>query len=449
MRRTFRGGVHPHDHKDLTCGRASRPLEVPTRVVLPLRQHVGAPARCVVKVGDQVAEGQVIAEAGGYVSAPVHASIAGKVTVIGKHLHPAGYECESVTLEALADAPAGQGWPPEPERLAGFTADYVEAEPDRLRSLIQAAGIVGSGGAGFPTHVKLSPPKDKPIDTLIINAAECEPYLTCDHRAMLEEPDVIAHGVRIAQRILGVRRVYVGIEANKLDAAEVMRKVFAADSQVEVVVLRVKYPQGGEKQLIQALTGREVPPPPGLPMDTGCVVQNVSTCAAIARAVMEGKPFYERLVTLSGSMVKNPGNYRVRVGSMVADVIEQAGGLLEPPRKVIMGGPMMGLSMADLEVPIVKVTSGFVFLSRKEIGSVVPSPCIRCGRCVMACPLRLQPGDIARWVELGDLDAARALHVTDCMECGTCSYICPSHRWLVQQIRLGKAKLHERKQQSV
>ncbi|HCF59713.1 MAG TPA: electron transport complex subunit RsxC [Myxococcales bacterium] len=448
MRRTFRGGVHPNDHKELTCARPVRALEPPARVVLPLRQHVGAPAKPLVKAGDLVAEGQPVGEAGGFVSAPVHASIAGKVTAVGKHLHPAGYECEAVTIEALPTAPEGQEWPPQPYRIPGPVPDYQSAEPEKLKALIQAAGIVGIGGAGFPTHVKLSPPKDKPIDTLIINAAECEPFLTCDHRAMLEDSEAIAHGVRIAQRILGVKRVFFGVESNKPDAAEVMRKAFAGDPEVTVTVLQVKYPQGGEKQLIKALTGREVPPPPGLPMDVGCVVQNVSTCATIARAVMEGVPFYERVVTMTGSMVKNPGNYRVRLGTIVGDIVESIGGLHEPPTKVVMGGPMMGMAMAELAVPVVKATSGFIFLSKKEIGDLRPSPCIRCGRCTQACPLLLQPGEMARRVELGDLDAAQSLHVMECMECGTCSYICPSYRWLVQQIRLGKAKLNERKQKS-
>jgi len=446
MRRTFRGGVQPRGHKELTCEKPIRSLPSPDKVVLPLRQHVGAPARCIVKVGDHVAQGQPIAEAVGHVSAPVHASMAGVVRTIGKHLHPAGFECEAVTLEAHAEDDAKR--PSSPYRLPNARPDYTNTDSEELRALIQSAGIVGAGGAGFPTHVKLAPPKDKPVDTLIINAAECEPYLTCDHRTMLEESEIVAHGVRIAKRILGVDRVLVGIEDNKLDAVQVMKKAFANDPAVEVAVLSVKYPQGGEKQLIEALTGRQVPPPPGLPMDAGCVVQNVTTCAAIARAVMQGIPVFERVITLAGSMVNDPGNVRVPIGMLLSDVIDRVGGLAEPPSKVIMGGPMMGLAMAELDVPIVKATSGFVFLSKNQVKTVLPSPCIRCGRCAAACPLHLQPGEIARWVELGNLDAASALHLMDCMECGTCSYICPSYRWLVQQIRLGKAKVHERKQPS-
>lgn len=439
MRRTFHGGVHPAEHKDLTCSLPTRVLPPPSRVVLPLRQHAGAPAKAMVKVGDVVAEGQPIAEPGGAVSAAIHASIAGKVTAIGPHRHPAGFECESITLEAVP----GDG-APAPWRIPEPIADFLNAEPDRLKAFVQAAGIVGAGGAGFPAHVKLSPPKNKPIDTLLINAAECEPYLTCDHRAMLEETASVVDGVRILKRILGVKRALVGIESNKPDAAEALTRAFAVDREVEVVTVPVKYPQGGEKQLIKALTGREVPPPPGLPMDVGCVVQNVSTAVAVARAVKEGVPVYERVITLTGSMVKQPGNYRVRLGTLVSQVVEAAGGLKDAPTKVVMGGPMMGVAMAELEVPVVKATSGFVFLAPDEVPDLEPYPCIRCSRCVTACPLCLQPAELARLVDLGDLDKAEALHLRDCMECGTCSYICPSHRWLVQVIRLGKAKLNER-----
>jgi Na+-translocating ferredoxin:NAD+ oxidoreductase subunit C len=448
MRRTFHGGVHPEEHKELTRGSAIGDLPPPRRVTLPLRQHAGAPARPIVKVGDWVAEGQPIAEPGGFVSAPVHASIAGKVTAIGPVAHPGGFDCEGITIEAPAAPPEGLVWPPQPYRIPDPIPDYARADPDALRKLVQAAGIVGAGGAGFPTHVKLSPPKEKPIETLIINAAECEPYLTCDYRVMLEDTEAIAHGVRIIERILGVKRVLFGVEANKPDAAELMRETFAADPKVKVVVCPVKYPQGGEKQLIKALTGREVPPPPGLPMDVGCVVQNVTTCALVARAVMEGVPFTERVITVTGSMIERPGNYKVRLGATVGDLVAAIGGLRAAPAKVVMGGPMMGLSIADLDVPVVKATSGFLFFSKDEVPDLKPYPCIRCARCHMVCPLRLQPGEIALRVELRDLDAAEALHAGECMECGSCSYICPSNRWLVQEIRLAKVKLHERKKKS-
>lgn len=452
LRATFRGGVHPEEHKELTCHKPIETLPPPDVVVVPLRQHLGAPAKAVVEVGHRVAEGQPIGEPQGFVSVPVHAPIAGEVTAVGPHAHPGGFLCESVTLKALPPSNGDEGgtpWPPPPWRLASPLPDYMGASPDALKALIRDGGLVGMGGAAFPTHVKLSPPPRKPVDTLIINGAECEPYLTCDHRTMLEDTEAVVHGVRIMQRVLGVARVVVGVEENKPDALDTLSRAFAPFGEIQVVACRVKYPQGAEKQLIDALTGRQVPPPPGLPMDVGVVVQNVGTAAAVARAVMEGLPFIERVITVSGTVVKRPANLRVRLGTPVTAVVEACDGLSEPAGKVIMGGPMMGVAQADLTVPVVKSTSGFVFFSRREVDTIVPYPCIHCGRCVEACPLGLQPSEIALRVEVADLDAAEALHITECMECGSCSYICPSSRWLVQSIRLGKARLHERKQQSL
>jgi Na+-translocating ferredoxin:NAD+ oxidoreductase subunit C len=440
LRQTFRGGVHPDDHKRLTCNEPIRPLAPPAKVIVPLQQHLGAPAVAAVKLGDRVAEGQPIAEAQGFVSVPVHAPIAGEVTALGPHPHPGGFECESITIQRREDNDL------PPWRLPGFRPDYASASAEELKGLIRDAGMVGMGGAAFPTHVKLSPPASKPIDTLIINGAECEPYLTCDHRIMVEEAERVAHGVRILKQVLGVGRVLVGIEANKPDAVKVLKGVLAGDQGIEVLACHVKYPQGAEKQLIKALTGREVPPPPGLPMDVGAVVQNVGTAAAVARAVMEGVPLIERVVTISGSVVQRPSNLRVPLGTPLTDLLEACGGLTEPPAKVVMGGPMMGIAQADLTVPVVKSTSGFIFFSHREISTIVPYPCLHCGRCVDACPLGLEPSELALRIEAGDLDGAEALHLRECMECGSCSYICPSSRWLVQAMRLGKARLNERKQ---
>jgi Na+-translocating ferredoxin:NAD+ oxidoreductase subunit C len=440
LRQTFRGGVHPEEHKQLTCNEPIRPLSPPSKVIVPLQQHLGAPAVATVKVGERVAEGQPLAEPQGFVSVPVHAPIAGEVTAIGPHPHPGGFEAESITIEKK-DGDESPPW-----RLPGFRPDYASASAEELKNLIRDAGLVGMGGAAFPTHVKLSPPASKPIDTLIINGAECEPYLTCDHRVMVEDTEQVAHGIRILKQIMGVRRVLVGIEANKPDAVEVLTKALAGDREIQVVSCHVKYPQGAEKQLIKVLTGREVPPPPGLPMDVGAVVQNVGTAAAVARAVMEGIPLIERVVTISGSVVRKPSNLRVRLGTPVTELVEACGGLTEPPAKVVMGGPMMGVAQADLTVPVVKSTSGFIFFSRREVPNIVPYPCLHCGRCVDACPLGLEPSELALRVEVGELDAAEALHLRECMECGSCSYTCPSSRWLVQAMRLGKARLNERKQ---
>lgn len=442
---TFRGGVHPPEAKHLTEHEPIRVMPAPRRVRLPLRQHLGVPARAIVGVGDRVAEGQPVAEAAGFVSAPVHAPIAGEVTFIGPRVHPGGFTCETIEIEARDAGVDGEPWPPPPWRLPDPRPDYARADAAELKALIRAAGIVGLGGAAFPTHVKLSPPEGKTIDLLVINGAECEPFLTCDHRTMLEETAAVAHGVRILQRALGVSRAIVGIELNKPDAIAALTAAFAGDPGVTVTGCRVKYPQGAEKQLIKALTGREVPPPPGLPLDVGVVVQNVGTAAAVARAVMEGIPLVERVLTVSGSAVARPANLRVRLGTPLPEVVAFCGGLSVPPARVIAGGPMMGAALGELDVPVVKATSGLLFFTRDDVPDPVPYPCIRCGRCGEACPLGLQPSELALRVEIVDLDTAEGLHIQECMECGSCAYICPSNRWLVQTLRLGKAKIHDRK----
>lgn len=437
---SFRGGVHPPESKGLTEHEPIRTMPAPRAVVVPLRQHLGVPARAVVKPGDRVAEGQPVGEPAGFVSCPVHAPIAGEVTFVGPRAHPGGFVCESVVIESR-DGDAPPAW-----RLPGARPEWERLTRAEILALIREAGIVGLGGAAFPTHVKLSPPDGKPIDLLVINGAECEPFLTCDHRVMLEETDAVATGVRILKRALGVPRAIVGIEANKPDAIATLSAAFAGDADIDVVPCRVKYPQGAEKQLIKALTGREVPPPPGLPLDVGVVVQNVGTAAAVARAVTAGVPLIERVATVSGTAIARPSNVRLRVGTPLREVVEFCGGLATPPAKVVVGGPMMGAAVADLDVPVVKATSGLLFFTADDCPEPVPYPCIRCGRCGEACPLGLQPSEIALRVEITDLDTAEALHIQDCMECGSCAYICPSNRWLVQQLRLGKAKLHDRKQ---
>ncbi len=438
--RTFRGGVHPPEAKGLTEHEPIVTLPAPRRVVVPLRQHLGVPAKSIVKAGDRVAEGQPIAEPAGFISAPVHAPIAGEVTAVGPGPHPGGFTCECVTIEARdGDAPA-------PWRVPGARLDWEGLSRAELIALIRDAGIVGLGGAAFPTHVKLSPPADKPIDLLVINGAECEPFLTCDHRLMLEETETVLAGIRILRRALDSPRTVIGVEENKPDAIAKLTAACAGIEGLEVVPCRVKYPQGAEKQLIKALTGREVPPPPGLPLDVGVVVQNVGTAAAVARAVTAGVPLIERVATISGSAIARPANVRLRVGTPLPEIVEFCGGLSAPPAKVVVGGPMMGASLADLEVPVVKATSGLLFFTADECPEPIAYPCIRCGRCGQACPLGLQPSEIALRVEITDLDTAEELHIQECMECGTCAYICPSNRWLVQQLRLGKAQIHDRKQ---
>ncbi len=450
-KKTFRGGIHPDDCKALTRDMPVCTMPAPPRVVVPLRQHSGAPARALVKAGDRVAEGQPIGEEIGFVSVPVHAPIAGEVVSVASHPHPGGFDWEAVTIRAVVPKPEDESPPaadPAPWRIPEARADWEALSPDALRNIIRQAGIVGMGGAAFPAHVKLAPPSDRRIDTLIINGAECEPYLTCDHRVMLENTRDVVTGVRILRHILGIDQVLVGIEDNKPDAIVHMTAAFQGVDAVTVVPCRVKYPQGAERQLIEALTKRQVPPPPGLPMDVGVVVQNVGTAAAVTAAVTRGEPFIERVITLSGSAITTPMNVRVRLGTLLSDVVAFAGGLKGNPGKVIMGGPMMGIAQVHLDVPVIKGCSGFVFLSPSEARALRTMPCIRCGRCGQACPLHLQPSEISAHVDAGDYDGAEALHLRDCMECGCCSFVCPSARWLVQSMRLGKVKLYERKQKS-
>jgi electron transport complex protein RnfC len=321
--------------------------------------------------------------------------------------------------------------------------DWRNAAPERLKERIVQAGIVGLGGAAFPTAVKLSPPPAKPIDVLILNGVECEPYLTADHRLMLERPDTIVDGALIIARVLGVKTVIIGIELNKPDAIEIMR-AGAKNSEIEVQGLRVQYPQGAEKQLIYALTGRKVPTA-GLPMDVGCVVQNVGTAAAVADAVLRGKSLYERVTTVTGTPVATPGNWRLRVGTPYSEALALAGGVNEDPAKLISGGPMMGMSVYSLDIPIMKSTSGLLLLGRDELTQFESTACIRCGRCVDNCPMALMPGTLSVQIETEHYDLAEAWHALDCIECGCCAYGCPAHRPLVQHMRRAKGEIMARR----
>jgi Na+-translocating ferredoxin:NAD+ oxidoreductase subunit C len=425
---TFSGGLHPPELKS-TAAAPIIDLPAPSKVVLPLSQHIGAPARPLVKIGDVVTGGQPIAEAGGFVSAPIHATITGKVVAIGNFLHPLGVNSPAIVIEGSGD----QTLPPYPSE------DWEPLPIDELKARIQAAGLVGLGGATFPTHVKLSPPPAKPINTVILNGVECEPALTSDHRLMLEQADQIVTGLKIILKVLGAKHGIIGIESNKPDAIAHLSEKVRGSVGLSVVPLEVKYPQGGEKQLIVATIGKEVPSG-GLPMDVGVVVQNVATAAAVAEAVCRRRPLLERVVTLTGSTVAKPGNYRTRIGTLVSTFIEAAGGLKAdvPLRKVIMGGPMMGSSLFDLAVPIVKGTGGLLCWSEAEAALRVESPCLRCGRCVEACPMRLLPQTLKTLIDTRRVNQAGDLGVLDCMECGCCAFICPSNLPLVQTLKLGK-----------
>ena len=434
MAGSFHGGVHPDDAKALSRGCEIVSMPLPGEVTLPIRQHIGAPAKIIVEKGQQVKKGQVVAESGGFVSAPVHASISGVVKAIETRLTPSGAKVQSVVIESDGLDQWAEGLD-TPRNISELT-------PDKLKTLVRDAGLVGMGGAAFPTHVKLSPPADKPIDTVILNGVECEPFSTCDHRLMLEHPDYILGGLSIIMKILGCSRAFIGIEKNKPDAIKIMKQAVKGVPGVKVTELRVKYPQGGEKQLIYAVTRRKVPAG-GLPMDVKCVVQNVGTAAAVYEAVALGRPLIQRIVTVTGDGVMKPVNVMARLGDSFARLIEFAGGYSADAAKLIMGGPMMGISQFTDEVPVIKGTSCILVLGEGKAESVEEYPCISCARCVDVCPMNLLPTTMSNQVEFERWDDLRAYGATDCIECGCCTYICPSRRRIVERIKFGKAKLAE------
>lgn len=428
----FIGGIHPIYNKELTSQKPIKKMEDPQIVVIPLSQHTGTPAKPIVNVGDKVKKGQLIGEAQGFVSVPVHASVSGKVVAIEKRLHPSGRLIEAIIIENdFTNSETIETMPPlNPE----------ESSPQILRERIKEAGIVGMGGAAFPTHVKLSPPKEKPIDTVILNGAECEPYLTADHRLMLEEPESIVKGFLIIKKVVEAKHGIIGIEKNKEDAIKTIKKVVDdLKADVEVVELEVKYPQGAEKQLIYTLLKREVPSG-GLPLDVGVVVQNVGTAKAVYDAVYQGKPLIERVTTVTGSNIKEPSNLLVKIGTLAKDLIEFCGGILEEGGKIIFGGPMMGVAQFSDEVPVIKGTSGIVLLREGESLFPKEGPCIRCGNCIRVCPMRLSPTILNKLVQASLFEEALKNDVLDCIECGCCSFSCPSNIPLVQRIRLGKVE---------
>lgn len=430
--KTFNQGIHPPYEKDRTANSSITTAPLPERVILPLQQHIGAPNVSLVKKGDNVKKGQVIASSEAFVSAPVHASISGKVVDVGPTMNPLGYEVTSITIES-------DGLD-EPIEGLSSKGDVETLSAEELKKLIRDAGIVGMGGAMFPTHVKVSVPQDKTIDSMIVNGAECEPYLTIDYRLMLERTSHILYGLRGLMKILGVKRGYIGIENNKPEAIKTMKKALHGQGDIQVVVLDTKYPQGGEKMLIKAILDREVPQG-GLPLDVGVVVNNVSTVVAIAEAVIEGMPLITRGATITGSSIERPMNVYYRIGTLIKDLIQLAGGLKEDAGKIILGGPMMGFSQPHLEIPTVKGTSGILVLSKAQSLPLEIGPCIRCARCIDVCPTYLLPTDLARLSEHQVLKGLKEYNVLDCIECGSCSYTCPSKIPLLEWIRLGKAQV--------
>ncbi len=439
MNFTFKGGVHPDYQKELTASLAIVPMAVPKKVVIPLQQHIGAPCEPLVAVGDTVVAGQKIGEGKGFVSAPVHASIAGKVIAVEPYHHPLGRKVPAITIETEDDSPESERKPAPP---GGRAVEVLAVE--EIRTAIQEAGIVGLGGATFPAHVKLAPPPEKPIDIVVLNGAECEPYLTADHRLMLEQSDEIVTGLKLMLKVLGASQGIIGIEANKPDALRVMTQAVEREENLSVVSLHTKYPQGAEKMLIQVTTRRKVPAG-GLPMDVGVVNHNVGTAIAIAQAVLDGKPLTERVVTVTGGGIVRPANLMVKIGTLVSEVIDFCGGMKEDAGKLIIGGPMMGLSQPHADIPVIKGTSGITILSNEEICVEEIRPCIKCAKCVESCPMNLLPLFLAQAAEHNQIDRAEKLHAADCFECGCCTYVCPARRPLTQWIRLAKAAVLERR----
>lgn len=436
---TFKGGTHPPHSKKATESLAIEKANEPKVVVIPMQQHIGAPCEPIVQVGDEVKIGQKIGEAKGFVSVPVHSSVSGKVIAVEPRLYSGGTAVPCIVIESdmlntISDEVVPKG-------------DLAALSPEDIKNIIKEAGIVGMGGATFPTHVKLSPPPDKNVDTVILNGAECEPYLTSDHRLMLEHPEDVVFGLQAFMKTLGVKKGYIGIETNKPDALEKVFEAAKGIEDIEVVALKTKYPQGAEKQLIHACTNREVPSG-GLPADAGVVVNNVGTAAAVAKAIKTGMPLIERIVTVTGAGVNNPKNLLVKIGTSFRDIIEQCGGFKGNVGKVIAGGPMMGITQFSVDIPAIKGTSGILVLSEEEARLPEPSNCIKCGKCVEACPINLMPVNISAYSLAGMYEQAETLNAMDCIECGSCSFVCPAKRPLVDSIRVSKREILARRKKA-
>ena len=433
--KTFRiGGVHPAENK-LSAGKAIKPLALPRQAVFPLSQHIGAPAVPVVKKGDAVKVGTKIAEAGGFVSAPVYSSVSGKVNKIDAVVDASGYRKPAIYIDVEGDE-----WEESIDRSSTLIKE-CSLSPEEIVARIKDAGIVGMGGACFPTHVKLTPPPGCKAECLIVNGVECEPYLTADHRLMLEKPDEILVGVSILMKAAKVTRAYIAIENNKPDAIRLLSDKATYFQGIEVVPLKVKYPQGGEKQLIDAVIRHQVPAPPALPIHVGAIVQNVGTVYAVYEAVQKHKPLFERIVTVTGKSLKDPSNFLTRMGTPMSQLIEAAGGMPEDTGKIIGGGPMMGKALMHADVPICKGSSGVLLMNGKEAKRTVPQPCIRCAKCVSVCPMGLEPYLLATCSAHGDWERVEHEMIMSCIECGSCQFTCPSHRPILDNIRLGKGKV--------
>ena len=430
-----KGGIHPAEHKELTEHLAIEEMPPPNQVVIPLSMHFGAPAKPVVKKKQEVQEGEVLATVEKALGATIHSSVTGVVKTIEPRPHPTMVRCDAIVIDRDPSA-APKTYEPQ---------DWRKTTREQLLAKVKEAGIVGLGGAGFPTHVKLSPPPTAKIDYLVLNGAECEPYLTTDHRIMLEYPEKVVEGTKVLLKILGIKKAIIGIELNKPDAINAMNKAAqnstkSDEMEVRVQGMQVKYPQGSEKQLIYSLTGRSVPGG-GLPFDVGVIVQNISTTLAVFEAATLNKPLYEKVVTFSGRAIKRQANLKVKVGTLLTDVVEYLGGTTDDLLKIVSGGPMMGFAVSTLDVPITKTSSGVLLLNSQETDVGEFGPCIHCGWCLNACPMGLAPKEIAIYVEAGKGHLTEQFGLFDCFECGCCAYVCPAKRPLVQFARLAKIQV--------
>lgn len=434
MSYTFKGGLHIHDHKELTNKRSIQKLDGCDIHIFPLQQHIGAVTEPLVKVGDRVLVGQKIADSEAFLSVPVHSSVSGEVTAIKPQLHPNGAKINAIFVK--------NDFQYEQDESVKPIENIDNMSKEEMLKVVREKGLVGMGGAGFPTFIKLNPSTE--VDYVIVNGAECEPYITSDHRRMLENPMEIIDGLGIAMKILGLKKGYIGIEMNKKDAAIVITEKLAGRTDIEVRMLKTKYPQGAEKQLIKAITKRSVPSGK-LPADAGVVVLNIDTVYSLSKAFREGIGPVKRIVTVTGDCVKEPGNFEVPLGVPFSYLFEAAGGFSEEPKKIIMGGPMMGASQYSTEVPVIKTTSALLVFSKIQDVYDEAATCIRCGKCVDYCPMHLMPLNLARFSDADNLEMAEKYNITDCMECGLCSYVCPASRNPVQFIRVGKQAVIQKK----
>lgn len=438
--RTFSiGGIHPEENK-LSNDAATQVAALPVQAIFPLSQHIGAPAKPVVAKGDKVKVGTMIAEAGGFVSAPIYSSVSGTVLKIDTAVDATGYRKPAIIINVDGDE-----WEESIDRSNKLETveEHPELTPEEIVNRIKVAGVTGMGGAGFPTFIKLCPPPTAKAECVIINAVECEPYITADYRLMLEKSDEILVGLELLMKAAKVTRGYIGIETNKPQAIEILadkcaKKFGGSAYEVEVVPLKQRYPQGGEKQLVDAVINRQVPAPPAIPVNVGAIVQNVGTAFAVYEAVMKHKPLFERYTTVTGKKLRQPGNYLVRMGTPMKDLIAVCGGMPEEDSKVLAGGPMMGKALTSTDVPVCKGTNSVTILSGEDAVRKEPQPCIRCAKCVSACPMGLEPYLLAKLSAVSNWERCESEDIVSCIECGSCQFTCPAHRPLLDNIRLGK-----------